>query len=446
MVSRQLTQNRSIGVDWSSPFAVGRLPLSVLWGAVAIFLVSFANLISLFDDDADTTTSLDLQSLLKLLFVGLLGLYAFQRTWCQPGMLRMMFALPGFLLTSIACWLMLTSLISSSPTVSLASALSSGACIWGAMGGVLQFGPARVLRLCGIACLAFLVGSWGLWLIDRDAATFLEPIDNGQFVARFGGFSHPNAIGQYSGLTLVLGCLLFAPAASSTRTRWFVLGMLFFGGLSLLACASRTSILATLASLGFAYRESLLRGRSLLLLLLLATIGLGTLVAVSTQPVWGEKLNDKLLKTISKSGNTEELASGTGRSKIWAESIRLIGQRPLTGYGAATSKDLLADYTRYTHNMLLNVGLSGGVVPMLLLSMAFLYGFSRVWVQPNKLLDALFLFLFVNGLAENVCFLVLDSAPMVIFTTVLVCRSVPRFAEWNPNRLGRSDPEGGELS
>jgi O-antigen ligase len=129
---------------------------------------------------------------------------------------------------------------------------------------------------------------------------------------------------------------------------------------------------------------------------------------LSTQPGLGQKLNQRLINLVSKSGTTEELTSGTGRSEIWGASVRLIARRPLTGYGAATSKDLLADYTRYTHNMLLNVGLSGGIVPMALLAAAFLYGFGRLWSDPLPVAD----------------FLVLDSAPMILLTTALVWRRV----------------------
>jgi hypothetical protein len=72
--------------------------------------------------------------------------------------------------------------------------------------------------------------------------------------------------------------------------------------------------------------------------------------------------------------------------------------------------------------MLLNVGLSGGLIPIALLAAAFLYGFFKLWSDPRAVPDSLFLFLFVNGLAENVCFLVLDSAPMIVFTIALIWR------------------------
>ncbi|MFM7564933.1 MAG: O-antigen ligase family protein, partial [Planctomycetota bacterium] len=150
----------------------------------------------------------------------------------------------------------------------------------------------------------------------------------------------------------------------------------------------------------------------------------GSFIVLSTQPGLGQKLNQRLINLVSKSGTTEELTSGTGRSEIWGASVRLIAQRPLTGYGAATSKDLLAEYTRYTHNMMLNVGLSGGILPMALLAAAFFYGCRKLWSDPQLVPDAIFLFLFLNGLAENVCFLVLDSAPMILLTTALVWRNV----------------------
>lgn len=401
---------------------VTRIPLSLLLGGAAIFLVSFANLVSL-PNEADSTTSLDFQALLKLFFIGCLGLYGLQRMIAQPALLRMMFSLPGVLLTGIVVWLMATSLISKSPLVSIASVFASGACIWGAMAGTLQFGPERVVRICGVACLAFLAGSWLLWIVDREAATFLEPIDNGGFVPRFGGLSHPNAIGQFSGLALLITSSLFWPQAKKREDRLLVGGMFLLAGMSLIASASRTSIMATLISFAFLYRRKLIQGPVLALLLTVGIVLLGSFIVLSTQPGMGQRLNQRLINLVSKSGTTEELASGTGRSGIWAESVRLISKRPLTGYGAATSKDLLADFTRYTHNMLLNVGLSGGLIPMALLGAAFLYGFLKLASDPLPAADSLFLFLFLNGLAENVCFLVLDSAPMIVLTTALIWRT-----------------------
>lgn len=420
-----------------------RLPLSLILGCVGIYLVSFGNLINLFDQDSDSTTTLDLQSMLKLLFIGFLGSYGLQRIWAQPGMLRLMFTIPGVLLTGVAGWLMVTSLLSDSPFVSFASALASAACIWGAMAGGLQIGPERVTGICGAACLAFLAGSWILWIIDREAATFLEPIDNGEFVSRFGGLSHPNAIGQYSGLALLIVNGLFLPVAKRKGDRILVFGMFALAGISLVACASRTSILATLICFTFLNRKSLLRASAMVVMLVLGIVGLISFIVLSTQPGIDQKIGQRLVNLVSKSGTIEELASGTGRIQIWTESAKLIAKRPLTGYGAATSKDLLADYTRYTHNMLLNVGLSGGLIPMFLLGAALLYGFTQMWSAPQPLADSLFLFLFLNGLAENVCFLVLDSAPMILLTTALVWRV--SVANLEGERMARL-PWGGGLA
>ncbi len=46
-----------------------------------------------------------------------------------------------------------------------------------------------------------------------------------------------------------------------------------------------------------------------------------------------DALMNTLLSKISKSGTTEELVSGTGRTEIWAEAWKVCMERPLFGYG-----------------------------------------------------------------------------------------------------------------
>ena len=87
----------------------------------------------------------------------------------------------------------------------------------------------------------------------------------------------------------------------------------------------------------------------------------------------GNDISGGVLSVVTKTGDVTELTSATGRTEIWAEAIRLIGERPLTGYGLNSSPALMEDFSYHTHNLVLHATFSGGVVAGLLV-MAALFG------------------------------------------------------------------------
>jgi O-antigen ligase len=128
---------------------------------------------------------------------------------------------------------------------------------------------------------------------------------------------------------------------------------------------------------------------------------------------------------LTKSGSVDELTSATGRDAIWAETASLIQQRPVLGYGAATSKTLLAEYSHYTHNMFLNVALSAGVFAGGLLVLQVLYGLWRAIVRPAIVADSLLVCLFLSGMAENVAFEFIASGATALLTLTIAWHLLP---------------------
>jgi O-antigen ligase len=147
-------------------------------------------------------------------------------------------------------------------------------------------------------------------------------------------------------------------------------------------------------------------------------MGAVTLLALSTQSNISDKIEDKL-SFLSKSGDTSELTSATGRADIWAFAIRKVADRPLTGFGAATSKYYMQDYSSYTHNLIINVLFSTGVFGGLLALLMCIGRIISLFTNHHVVADAIVAFILVNGLFENVIFSFLAGMPTIIWITGL---------------------------
>ena len=405
-------------------------PLDELIAVPCLFLVAFFNLITA-SSDPDVRTNLDMQSSTKLALCGFLGLYSVYRMYVDPRMFKVMFGMPGVLLTLVCGSYLASTVVSISPLISLASSLTTCACIWATMAVALQIGVNRLMGTLFAACVAFVLASWLYLIVDPTSAIYNEPLERGEFLRRFGGVSHPNTVGQFSAFVIMLLVTWYLPRRP-TLARWFASTILMMAaGGALLLSISRSAIAALLIASVFAFRRELTRGKVLIGGLIAATIFCGVSVFIFGFTGLGDSASSKLVGLVTKSGTAEEITSGTGRDAIWAESARLILARPFTGYGAATSKVLLANFNRYTHNLFLNVALSAGIMPMALLLLAFAFGFWQAITRPSPAADGLLMLIFLNGLTENVAFLVIDSAPLALLTLALVWRSVEAATESN---------------
>jgi O-antigen ligase len=143
-------------------------------------------------------------------------------------------------------------------------------------------------------------------------------------------------------------------------------------------------------------------------------------------------LQQKIFSKITKSGSVEELSSGTGRNVIWSYTWSLIQQRPILGYGAGTSKDLLAEYSLYTHNMFLNVALSAGLIAGFGLMMLVLYGLLRTLYNAAPVPDCILVFLAINGLTENVVFENIASGSTALLMLTLAWHLLPEEYQGEP--------------
>jgi O-antigen ligase len=79
-----------------------------------------------------------------------------------------------------------------------------------------------------------------------EIGVFWEPTLDGEFTRRMSGLAHPNTLGQYAGLTVVVGVALFQ--FYGQRSKWRML-VIILAAAALVSSLSRTSLVATVLGL-----------------------------------------------------------------------------------------------------------------------------------------------------------------------------------------------------
>ena len=409
------------------------LPVETLMGMIGLFGCALFNLSDLSTTGTDKV-SFDVQVLVKLGMLAMLGLYGGIGVLSDLKVRRTLFSFPVLWMVIILGCYLLSVPGSITPKESLASAVSIACVLFGTTRALVQVGVHKILRLIFFAGAGFLAMSWVLFLFVPSIGVFQEPVPGGQFVARMSGMSHPNTLGQYAGITLLIGFLLWKVYGESSKWRVLIL-LMAFG--ALLGSVSRSSLVATVIALAIAYRAHFMDEKYLVYFLWLGAIACVGLMLLSMATDLGALIESKL-SSISKSGDSEELTTATGRAEIWGYTLKLIAKEPLTGYGAATSKWFLSDYSLYTHNLFLNVAFSTGVfggLACLFMLAGRIVSFFRT---EHAVADALFAFIIINGLFENVIFSILCGMPTIVWILALVASRLDPKDERNRDLDGLS--------
>ncbi len=413
-------------------------PVVPLIGMMVLFLASFGNLVNLAIDKQNV--ALDGQVLAKLGVLALCGIYGAYGFLNEPRVRSLILTLPLMWVVTIIALYVVAVPSSVMQTESLASAVSIACVLLMSVTCLVQLGVRTVLDTIFHAVSAFVVLSWLVYFVAPQIGIYREPLPDGQFAVRMSGLAHPNTLGQFSGLLIVIACI--QSVRDQPITKWRIAMVLLAAG-ALIGSLSRTSLLATIVAVAVVYRRQILRREYFVFFVWVALIGSVALMVFGTTGDLGDKIESKLA-LLSKSGDTSELTSATGRAEIWAKAISMIRDQPLTGYGAATSKIHLADYSLYTHNLILNIAFSCGVLGGLAAICMCLGRVRALLFQPHVVADGLLAFILVNGLFENVIFANLAGMPTIVW---IVALCLPGLDYLNANDPNVSPAEnGGVLS
>ena len=404
------------------------VPIVTLIGYVSLFAIAFGNLVDVEPDN--DTVGLSGQVVIKVMFLALGGLYGGIGVLTDARVRRLLLSFPMMWMSVLFFFFCLS--VPTSPTVLLTFAATlSIACVLTLMvTALMQLGVKNVLTTIFYAASAYVLLSWLAYWFVPSVGVFMEPTTEGQFIPRMGGLAHPNTLGQTAGMTLVLGLLLYR---DSKELSWFRAFVIVAALAALVGSLSRTSLLASICAVLVVFRMHIFQRRYMMTAIVCGIVGIALLMAATMFTDIEAKVASKL-GLLSKSGDTSELTSATGRTDIWAQAIKLIGERPALGYGAATSKVLLKDYSMHTHNLILNIALSTGVFGGLVALWMCFERVLKLLVARHPIADSLIVFILVNGLFENVIFSTLCGLPTMLWIIGLALPTIDaiEYEEQNP--------------
>ena len=384
-----------------------------LIGYFSLFAIAFGSLV---DVEADNdAVGFGGQALVKVMFLGLGGLYGGVGVVTDSRVRRLLLSFPVMwmsLLLFFFCLAVPTSLTTFS---SMASTMSIACVLFMTVTALVQLGVKNVLNTVFYATATYVLGSWVAYLLVPSIGVFLEATTDGEFVRRMGGLAHPNVLGQTSGVVLILALVLYLDEKKISFIRAIIVAAAMA---SLVGSLSRTSLLATILAVGFTFRAHLFQRRYVMFAIACGFIGLIMLMFASMFVDIESKIGSKI-GLLSKSGDASELTSATGRTEIWAETIKLVSESPVFGYGAATSKLLLKEYSFHTHNLILNVALSTGIFGGLCALWMYVDRMFNLFRNRHPIADPLVVFVLVNGLFENVIFSILCGFPTIVWIIAL---------------------------
>ncbi|MEM9644222.1 MAG: O-antigen ligase family protein [Planctomycetota bacterium] len=312
------------------------------------------------------SVGLDWQVALKLVvsaiagIVGLLGFVTSERVR------HALSTLPGAGLVALGCVVLATSAVALDEVANVCRAAAIIYCIF------VLFIPTAIavlkLRTIVLMILAGLtmhmVVSWILYIFVPSIGVFEEELAGSTFVPRMSGTAHPNSVGRVGVLSIVI-CLALLRAYKlpelSSRGKWIVRGLVLLGIITAIQTMSRTAMAAGVASAIVMQWDRLLTRTGALIGLIAVPVVLAGFLVIGLSS-HSDRIDDVVVSMGTKTGDATELTSATGRTVIWEVAIGLIQERPWTGWGLNSAPILLSEFSQHTHNLVLHVFFSGGII------------------------------------------------------------------------------------
>ncbi len=305
---------------------------------------------------------------------------------------------------------------------------------------VLPLRQLSIFMLTG--AVLFAIVTWFLYLFIPSIGEFHEYTGAGTTVTRMGGLAHPNSTARETAIALIIamGVLRMPtrrvsarsddtnPQVEPRRSLWSLgnIGwacLILFLIATLVATLSRTSALAAGAAIVMLLFDKLY-GR-LGIALLVAGITFGLLGFVITAMTADQPVSQSATKAITKSGDLEELTSLTGRTRIWGEAISLIADRPLTGYGLDSAASVMSKENVGTHNLVLHVIFSGGVMAGLAVLIMLASTLYIALSSTVPLFRGLSTYILVSGLVEDTLFSSFPCPITLLWIAMLLMIAMP---------------------
>lgn len=228
-----------------------------------------------------------------------------------------------------------------------------------------------------------------------------SPGSTGELDRLRGLTDHPIPMAEVAALfTFAAGALMVRARGAGPRLGFFIL--VLCGVVAALLTQSRIPPLAMVASV-LAYGAYRKGGWLLMVPSLILCIGLAFLL--ESVGGFADMLPHDLLALASRSGESSEILSLSGRLDIWPYVIARIGESPLIGHGHASGMEVFKGFTRWkithAHNLYLQTLLYVGLAGFVLLMGALLCQMRLFLTRPSPVRDILLLYIILKGITEQ---------------------------------------------
>jgi O-antigen ligase len=372
-------------------------------------------------DEGAVTNQLNWMNLVKLSIAGGCGVLGLLGVALDRRVRQCLCSGPGLLLVLLSVLFLVTSLWAYPEVarVSQAAALIFLAYLLFVPTALAVLGLRRIAVVSLVGLSLNLILNWAVYLLLPEIGVFEESLAAGDFISRMGGLGHPNAIARTGAISAVLSLALLKNPQQGPVTaggRLLLRAVLVLGALTIVAALSRTAMVAMIAACSAVLIDRLLTRAGVAWMMLAAS---AVLCGVLLFELAGGRITDLLLAT-TKTGEVTELTSATGRTEIWAEAVRLILQRPITGWGLNSTPTLMEDYSRHTHNLLLHVAFSGGLLAAATTTLLLLWNLTYGLTSNEPVVRAVSMYVLVSGLFEDTVMDTFCSPLTLLWIAVIV--------------------------
>ncbi len=151
------------------------------------------------------------------------------------------------------------------------------------------------------------------------------------------------------------------------------------------------------------------------------------------------KLNSKtILKSLSRSGDVEEIYNLTGRTDIWSFALDKVFKSPWVGYGYGGSRYALSEFSNHAysesdlhhpHNMLLNTMLCVGLFGVMIVVAMLFTQLGKLFTSPSIFPDLILIVVLIIGLTEPVIFGPMPRGSTIVWLIALFWRQLDKFLQ-----------------
>ena len=279
-------------------------------------------------------------------------------------------------------------------------------------------GTRTTVLVCLGSMIFTLALSWFLYLAMPEYGVMIEITDaSGAGVERMGGTSHPNNLAGTSVLCIV--CIIYLMIERKLSLNYCVAALaLAFATLAM--TGTRVAIVAGLAAMLFVYRGFFFR-RDVFPMAATAAVGILFCSMILFAEDTDGMASRSIMRSVTRSGDVNEITSVTGRSEIWEYSIKKIGERPLFGWGLGLAKPLLESQQMllHTHNVVLHLALASGVLAGIFCAFMFL---NQLYVSIKgdyKLAAMISIVILTNSMTEISIFAYIPGGPTLLWVFAL---------------------------